>query len=121
MATKYISTRRLQYFYNKLFSEKISPIQTNVTKLKTVKEITLGTSWTKDSTNGYVTQTVSVSGITSDDKPVLDIKLSGTLSNMQTQQEEWSKVVSATTSSGKITFIASKATTTRLTILVKGV
>ena len=85
----------------------------------TVKEITLGTTWTSDSTNGYVTQTVSCSGITASDSPVLDVKLTGTLSNMTTQETEWAKIKSATTASGSITFIASAATTTSLTVLVK--
>ena len=80
---------------------------------------TLGTSWTQDSTNGYYYQSVTVSGITSSDYPTLDVVTSGTLSNIQTLQTEWAKIVQAETSTNTIKFYAKEATTTSLTVIVK--
>ena len=100
-----------------------TPYNDNFDKLDSmlaVKEITLGTTWTTDSANGYVTQTVTVSGITADSRPSLDVKMSGNLDNMESIEEEWAKIKSATTGNGNITFIASEATTKSLTITVKG-
>lgn len=80
---------------------------------------TLSTTWTQDSTNGYYYQSVTVSGITSSDYPTLDVVTSGTLSNIQTLQNEWAKIVQAETSTNTIKFYAKEATTTSLTVLVK--
>ncbi len=80
---------------------------------------TLSTTWTQDSTNGYYYQSVTVSGITSSDYPTLDVVTSGTLSNIQALQNEWSKIVQAETSTNTIKFYAKEATTTSLTVLVK--
>lgn len=84
-------------------------------------EIILGTSWATDSTNGYVTQTVTVNGITESDKPIIGLKKSGTLANMQSQQDEFNKLISFDTKTNAIKFIASKATISEITLLVKGV
>ena len=59
----------------------------DIAKLKQLPTVTLGTSWTQDTTNGYYTQTVALSGISSDDHPTVDVNLSGTLENMQSQQD----------------------------------
>ncbi len=96
-------------------TKNISSIQSKLTILT----ITLGTSWTQDSTNGYYYQSVSNSNITSSDNPVLDVVLSGTSTNMQSLQKEWAKVLSATTYNNGIKFYAKEATTTSLTVLVK--
>ena len=85
----------------------------------TILTITLGTSWTQDSTNGYYYQSVSNGNITSSDNPVLDVVLSGTSTNMQTLQKEWAKILKAETYNNGIKFYAKEATTTRLTIIVK--
>ena len=117
----WVSTTRLQYFYNKLFSEKINPIQSDVANLKTTKPVTLGTSWVQDTINGYYTQTVSFSGITSKNNPTIDVVLSGTLTEMQSQQEEWGKILKVETSTDTLKFYASKPTTVSLSVIVKGV
>ena len=83
--------------------------------------VNLGTSWSQDTTNGYYTQTVALSGINSKDNPTIDVVLSGTLSNMQAQQEEWGKILKIETSTDALTFYASEATTVSLSVLVKGV
>lgn len=79
-----------------------------------VQEITLSNT-TDTSFN------VSVSGITANDSPILDIKMSGTTENMQTLQEEWSKVLNAVTGNGIITFTLSEPLSKTITVLVKGV
>lgn len=89
-------------------------------KVIATKTVTLGTSWTSNS-NGYYTQTVTLSGITSSDNPVIDVVLSGTLEEMQTQQEDWSKILKVETSTDTLIFYASEPTTVSLSVLVKGV
>lgn len=87
--------------------------------LKTDAQIcTLGTSWAYDSTNGYYTQLVSVVGIKSTEIPTISVKRSGNLANMKKQDKEWSKVVDCETLNGQIKFIASKATTFNLTLII---
>lgn len=115
-----------------MINANTSSIETNTTNISTntkniasiqdkmtILTITLGTSWTQDSTNGYYTQSVTVSGITSSDYPTLDVVTSGTLSNIQALQTEWAKIVQAETSTNNIKFYAKEATTTSLTITVK--
>lgn len=81
----------------------------------------LGTSWTQDTTNGYYTQNVTCSGITSKDNPTIDVVLSGTLAEMQSQQEEWGKILKVETLANTLKFYASEATTVSLSVMVKGV
>ena len=96
-------------------AKNIASIQSKMTILS----ITLGTSWSQDSSSGYYYQSVSNSNITSSDNPVLDIVPSGTSSNMQAQQKEWAKIIKAETLDGSIKFYAKEATTTSLTVTVK--
>ena len=115
-----------------MINANTSSIETNTTNISTntkniasiqgkmtILTITLGTSWTQDSTNGYYYQSVSNSNITSSDSPVLDVVLSGTSTNMQTLQKEWAKILKAETYNNGIKFYAKEATTTSLTVLVK--
>ena len=90
-------------------------------RVMSTKPITLGTTWTQDTTNGYYTQTVALSGITSNDNPPIDVVLSGTLAEMQAQQEEWGKILKIETSTDTLKFYASEATTVSLSVMVKGV
>lgn len=85
------------------------------------KTVTLGTSWTQNTANGYYTQTIAYNGITSKDYPIIDVSLTGTLSNMQKQQEEWAKIIIVETSSDTLKFYASEPTTVSLYVKVKGV
>lgn len=102
-------------------TSNIATNTTNIANLKKIQTVTLGTSWTQDTTNGYYTQSVTVSGITSSDYPIVDVSLTGTLSNMQTQQEEWAKIIIVETSSDTLKFYASEPTTVSLYVKVKGV
>ena len=81
----------------------------------------LGTSWTQDTTNGYYTQTIACNGITSNDNPPIDVVLSGTLAEMQAQQEEWGKILKIETLTDTLKFYASEPTTVSLSVMVKGV
>ena len=89
--------------------------------MKKAPTITLGTSWIQDTTNGYYTQTVALSGITSKDNPTVDVVLSGTLETMQSQQEEWGKILKIETSTDTLKFYVSEATSIELSVMVKGV
>lgn len=84
-----------------------------------VLEANLTTNWTYDSTNGYYTQNINAADIKETHAPILDVKLSGNLENMKTLQDEWSKIVSAITNDGSITFYASEQTTINLTVIIK--
>ena len=81
----------------------------------------LGTSWVQDTTNGYYTQTIICNGITSNDNPPIDVVLSGNLTEMQSQQEEWGKILKIETSTDTLKFYASEPTTVSLSVMVKGV
>lgn len=81
----------------------------------------LGTSWAQDTTNGYYTQSIICSGITSKDNPTIDVALSGDLTNMQAQQDEWGKILKVETSTDTLKFYASEPTTVSLSVMVKGV
>lgn len=104
---------------NKELFDSISTDLNAIRESHITKEVTLGTTWVQDSANGYYTQTVNVSWINAEDCPDIYVKKSGTYSNMKTQIKEFAKIVDAETSNGKIKFIASSATTSSLTLLVK--
>ena len=95
-------------------SSKVDELVTSGGGSSAVTEITLGTTWSEN------TQAVTVEGITENDSPILTVKLSGTISEMETQRLEWSKILKADTSANTITFTTSEPTTQALTILVKG-
>lgn len=100
--------------------EKITTNTNNIQRLTGVRKITLGTTWSADSTNGYYVQSVAVSGILETDAPVLDIELSGNAATMTALQGEWGKILKAETYNGGIKFYAKAATTKTLTVLVHG-
>lgn len=105
----------------KALKDLIDNQATNITNLKKTPTVNLGTSWTQDSTNGYYTQSVTLKGITSKDNPIVDVVLSGALSNMQTQQDNWDKILKVETSNNTLKFFASEPTTVSLSVMVKGV
>lgn len=111
-------TTNLNATYDDFVSYEDS-IATN--RIIATNSVTLGTSWTQETTNGYYTQTVALSGITSNDNPTIDVVLSGTLENMQSQQEEWGKILKVETSANSLKFYASEPTTVSLSVIVKGV
>ena len=90
-------------------------LQNQIDDIKEVQEITLSTTWI----DGL--QTVNVNGITANDSPILDVKLSGDYDTILEQQTEWNKIIQANTGNGTITFLSSEDTTIELTVLVKGV
>ena len=47
--------------------------------------------------------------------------LSGTLSDMQAQQDDWGKILKVETSTDTLKFYASEPTTVSLSVMVKGV
>jgi hypothetical protein len=121
-STNDLGYRVLSVFEDGLLEIVVSPNTDMIQRIKEThipKKITLGTTWTQDSTNGYYTQTVSVSWIKEKDYPDIYLNKSGTYSNMKTQIKEFAKIVDAEASNGSIKFIASSATTTSLTLLVK--
>ena len=65
---------------------------------------TLSTSWSGSA--APYTQTVTVSGILSTDRPILDVLCSGTYATDQSMEEAWLNVYRATTAANSITFYA---------------
>lgn len=102
-------------------TKRISTNTNDIARLNKFSIITLGTSWEQDITNGYYTQTVALSGITSKDNPIVDVVLSGTLAEMQAQQENWGKILKVETLANTLKFYASEPTTVSLSVMVKGV
>ena len=102
-------------------TSNIAKNTTNIANLKKVQTVTLGTTWTQDTANGYYTQSVAFGGITSKDNPTVDVVLSGTLENMESQQEEWGKILKIETSTDTLKFYVSEATSIELSVMVKGV
>ena len=65
---------------------------------------TLSTSWSGSS--APYTQAVTVSGILSTDRPILDMVCSGTYTTDQSREEGWLNIYRAVTAANKITFYA---------------
>lgn len=65
---------------------------------------TLSTSWSGSA--APYTQAVTVSGILSTDRPILDMVCSGTYSTDQSREEGWLNIYRAVTAANKITFYA---------------
>lgn len=78
---------------------------------------TLNTTWTGSA--APYSQTVTVSGVTADDTPIIDIVMSGTYSTDVARQEAWSYVYRAVTDNDSITFYASDIPTVELPIQIK--
>ena len=83
----------------------------------TTHSITLGTVW--NGTAAPYTQDVSIVGITSSDNPVIGLVKSDTWSVLEEQEDEYSKIKRAVTSTNKITFYAEDKTTMSLSLQVK--
>lgn len=62
------------------------------------------------------TQSITVTGITADDKPIVDVTMSGTYATDQTRLEEWGKIYRIVTAANKITVYATAKTTVALPI-----
>lgn len=93
----------------------ISIIQGKVDALTGVKEITLGTVW------GGNTQIVVVPEIRETDRPIITVKLDGEVEQMVKQRNEFSKILKAETTDGKITFTCTEPTEINLPLIVQGI
>ena len=98
-------------------SQNVSGLQTDVSGLQESHVITLGTTWTSE--GNYYTQTVTLNGIADTDQPLIDNITSGTIDNVKSLNNEWSKVFKAETVTNGIKFYATSQTTKALTLLVK--
>lgn len=84
--------------------EQISDFSNNVSAIKAVKTVTLATS--KWSTSAPYTQTVSVTGVTSSDSPIIALYISGSPSaaTVKAQRKAFGYLDRAVTGNGSITF-----------------
>lgn len=99
------------YFMAKVFNtdqieEIITKVKSEMDEQKTKFFTTTLTSagWTGDA--APYQQTVSVSGITEKDKPIVDVVLSDVTETAITEQKEWGKVARIKTADNSITAIA---------------
>ena len=78
----------------------------------------IGTSWT--GTSAPYTQSITVSGIKSNDRPIMDLNLANTAyANVENVSSQYSKIYRAVSGSNKITFYASEKTTVSIPIVLK--
>jgi hypothetical protein len=71
-------------------------------------------NWT-GSTAPY-TQEITITGITDNDKPIVDVTMSGTYATDQTRFAEWGKIYRIVTTTNKIIIYATDKTTVMLPI-----
>lgn len=96
-------------FTNPVFTGNVTGVSQDWTKL-------VSTTWS--GTDPY-TQTISVNGLTSNDKPIINVVLTGAFSTDTTLIAEWSKIYRAVTSSDTLALYATSATTTEFSISIK--
>lgn len=77
---------------------------------KTAKfTVSVGTSWTEDTTNGGYYQTVAVSGILASDDPIADVVLGTDVDANAAYLEAWGNVTRITTAANSVTLWANDA------------
>jgi len=107
---------------DKFGANDINETNTEINKLETVKTATLATaSW---STTAPYTQTVSVTGITADDKPIVSLYLPDgiTAANVKLQNKAYACVDRAVTGAGSVTvYCYNKKPAVDFQIQMKGV
>jgi hypothetical protein len=78
------------------------------------------TSWTDTSGGAPYTKTVTISGITATDIPLLDINFNGvSYTNVEDIQKSWTKVYRAVTNTDEVTFYATEVPTIDVPLQVK--
>lgn len=78
----------------------------------------IGTSWS--GTSAPYTQSITISGIKSSDRPIMDLNLANTTyANVENISSQYSKIYRAVTAANKITFYASEKTTISIPIVLK--
>ena len=82
--------------------------------VSTVYTATIGTTWSGSA--APYTQTITVVGITANDKPIIDIIPSSTYSTAEEQLEAWASIYRIVTGADTITVYASEETTTAVPI-----
>ena len=98
----------------------VSANTANISAIMGVKTATIGTSWTGSS--APYTQTISVSGVTANDKPIICPVYSTTNSTAIAQQQAWNMIGKITTNNGSITVTCfEEKPTTAIPIQIKGV
>ena len=78
---------------------------------------TIGTSWSGSA--APYTQAITVSGITANDNPIVDVKPSNTYATGKAQVEAWGSIYRIVTAANKITVYANEKTTTSIPIQLK--
>jgi len=97
-------------------------LQNEIDALATVNTATFSIAgWVLDSSNGYYTQSVAVTGMTANGTPVLDLVTSGNAANMEAQQDAWALILQAETLSGYLKLYASETPSIDFTVQIKGV
>jgi len=78
---------------------------------------TIGTSWSGSA--APYTQSITVSGITANDNPIVDVKPSATYATGKAQVEAWGSIHRIVTAANSITVYANEKTTTSIPIQLK--
>lgn len=97
------------FVYDGSYYQLIAVDRTNINYTATI-----GTTWTGSA--APYTQDITVTGITANDKPIIDVTMSGTYTTDQTRLAEWGKIYRIVTAANKITVYATAKTTASLPI-----
>jgi len=100
-------------------SGNVSGLSTSIINMKNIKTATILTSWV--GSVAPFSQDISITGVLSTDKPIIDIVMSGDYVNDKLIEEEWNKIYRIVTGSNKITVYADEKTTLVIPIQLKGV
>ena len=94
-------------------SDHVHPAQT----ISRTYTASIGTTWTGSA--APYTQTISVSGVTATDNPIVDVVLSGTYATDEASLVEYAKIYRITTAANSITVYASEKTESTVSIQLK--
>ena len=75
---------------------------------------TIATTWS--GSEAPYSQAITITGIIADDRPIVDVTMSGTFTTDQTRLAEWAKIYRIVTAADKITVYATEKTTVPLPI-----
>lgn len=103
----------------KIATGAVTEAKISANAVSTVYTATVGTGWTGSA--APYTQTVTVNGITADDKPIIDIVPSDNYAAAQQQLDAWAEVYRITTAANSITVYSHSASNVSIPIQIRAI